>query len=296
MENGSIGESRARSFLIDRFWILERSVDIDGADILIQRRITTQNILDPSAPRLGVVQAKFYESATTTHYIPFNYLTDKKGKPRGEFFVLCFTGSEDAKVASFLTAEDALLNFKEATGDMAGNIALPGKAVFTDLYIVRSQTSVLERIEQSLKYADIISNRQFVLSGLQGTSINPHTDPLYEEPIFNPHASIPEAFTEFKKMATHAMCKVEDFYDLLLKIASSSDPETALATFEKIRREGYGVSVKYDFGSMALYDALPYHKEVHEALTKLGLLKPFVALQDAVTNEVVARTASVLSR
>lgn len=32
MQNGSIGEMRTKAFLIDRFWILERSVDIHGGD------------------------------------------------------------------------------------------------------------------------------------------------------------------------------------------------------------------------------------------------------------------------
>ena len=41
MQNGVIGEARTKSFLLDRFWILERSVDIQGADFLIQRRITS---------------------------------------------------------------------------------------------------------------------------------------------------------------------------------------------------------------------------------------------------------------
>ena len=294
MENGSRGESRARSFLIDRFWILERSVDIDGADLLIQRRITTQNILDPSAPRFGVVQAKFYESESTTHYIPLGYLTDQKVKPRGEFFVLSFTGSEDAKVTAFLMARDVLRNFKEASGDKAGQIALPGKAVFTDKFIVKSQTAALEQIEQSLRYADIISNRQFVLGGLRGTSINPHTDPLYEEPIDNPHASIPEAFMDFKKMANSAMYEVEDFYEHFLKIVSASDPEAALVAYEKVRREGFGVSVKHSIDNNDLEAALRHHKEVHEELTKLRLLKPYVVLQETVREEVVARTSGGL--
>jgi hypothetical protein len=35
-ENGVVGEARTRAFLVDRFWVLERSVDIEGADFLIQ--------------------------------------------------------------------------------------------------------------------------------------------------------------------------------------------------------------------------------------------------------------------
>jgi hypothetical protein len=52
MQNGSIGEARARAFLLDRFWVLERSVDIDGADFIIQRRLTEKTLLDREAPRL----------------------------------------------------------------------------------------------------------------------------------------------------------------------------------------------------------------------------------------------------
>ena len=64
MQNGSIGEARSKAFLIDRFWLLERSVDIDGADFIIQRRLTKKNLLDKEAPRLGVVQAKFFGRPT----------------------------------------------------------------------------------------------------------------------------------------------------------------------------------------------------------------------------------------
>lgn len=66
MENGSVGEARTRSFLIDRFWVLKRSVDTDGADFLIQRRTTTQRFTDKVPPRVGVVQAKFFQDRRTS--------------------------------------------------------------------------------------------------------------------------------------------------------------------------------------------------------------------------------------
>ncbi len=55
MENGSVGEARAKAFLIDRFWILERSVDIDGADFLIQSRSIAGRFTDRAPPKIGVV-------------------------------------------------------------------------------------------------------------------------------------------------------------------------------------------------------------------------------------------------
>lgn len=60
-ENGAIGEARARAFLLERFWLLERSIDKDGADYLIQRRLTEDNFLSRDPPRLGVVQVKFVQ-------------------------------------------------------------------------------------------------------------------------------------------------------------------------------------------------------------------------------------------
>jgi hypothetical protein len=50
MEHGAIGEARAKAFLLDRFWVLERSVDIHGADYLIQRQIRQSNFLDREPP------------------------------------------------------------------------------------------------------------------------------------------------------------------------------------------------------------------------------------------------------
>jgi hypothetical protein len=295
MENGTIGESRARSFLIDRFWILERSVDIHGADLLIQRRVTSANILDPAPPRFGVVQAKFYESDGTTQYVPRNYLVDAKGKPQSEFFVLCFTGSEDSKVIAFITASEVINRFNESAGDKAGQYALPFKAVFTDEFTVKSQAKTLDRIEQSLRYADIIGNRQYVLNGLSGTMINPHTDPLFEEPIDNPNGPIPETFLELKKSANSAMYEVEDFYDLLLKIVSASNPEAALAAYKEVRRAGFGVSVRCTLEDQYLEDAVRHHKEVHSELTKAGLLKAYLALQDSMRQEVIAKCSNNLA-
>ena len=65
MENGALGEARAKAFLLERFWILERSVDIEGADYLIQRKITSQNFMDETPPNLGVVQVKYIQDGKT---------------------------------------------------------------------------------------------------------------------------------------------------------------------------------------------------------------------------------------
>jgi hypothetical protein len=86
MQNGTLGEARAKAFLLDRFWVLERSVDIEGADFIIQKRITTKNLLDREPPRLGVVQVKFFGSTETAHYVHKEYVVDGENKPRWGVF------------------------------------------------------------------------------------------------------------------------------------------------------------------------------------------------------------------
>jgi hypothetical protein len=75
--------------LLERFWILERSADVDGADLIIQRRLINRSLLDRTPPRVGLIQAKFFADSATTHYVHCEYVTTSEGKPRTEFFVIC---------------------------------------------------------------------------------------------------------------------------------------------------------------------------------------------------------------
>ena len=78
MEHGATGEARTKAFLLDRFWVMERSVDIDGADFLIQLRSLSTRFTDASPPRVGIVQAKYYQDRATTQYIPCHYVVDDR--------------------------------------------------------------------------------------------------------------------------------------------------------------------------------------------------------------------------
>ena len=117
-QNGAIGEARTRSFLLDRFWILERSIDIHGADFIIQRRLTNRNILDRNAPKLGVVQAKFISTSSTYHYIHSEYVVDKDELPREEFFLIIHTGNEEIQQMYFLTTKEITENSMSLTLEM----------------------------------------------------------------------------------------------------------------------------------------------------------------------------------
>src|SRR4051812_25171107 len=114
MENGALGEARARAFLLDRFWVLERSVDIEGADYLVQRRLTAANFMDREPPRLGVIQVKFVQDGKSGMTIDKSHVCDDRGHACSEFFLLVFTDREDHENAYMLTAHDILKEFTES--------------------------------------------------------------------------------------------------------------------------------------------------------------------------------------
>lgn len=232
-QNGGIGEARTKAFLIDRFWILERSVDIEGADFIIQRRLTKESILDDRAPRMGVVQAKFYQSENTTHYIPKSYVLDANEKSRDEFFLIAHTGDEEMPRSFFLTATILSKDFqlKERNGTMF--FALPGKTILgNSKYYVSNKKHILNRMERQLEFADLSKNRTF-LTNIQRSSVN-HSDILteYREPIPNWWGDIPEEFKKLKETTHETMTNLERVHGLLKEIVDEVDPIRALSLLE----------------------------------------------------------------
>jgi hypothetical protein len=116
MEHGVLGEARARAFLLDRFWVLKRSVDIEGADLLIQLRDTRLGVFDSASPRVGLVQVKFIQDTNTAITIPAAYVRDGAGDAHNEFFLIVCTGSEDSERLFLLSASDICEGFDETQG------------------------------------------------------------------------------------------------------------------------------------------------------------------------------------
>jgi len=215
MQNGSIGEARTRAFLLDRFWVLERSVDIDGADFIIQRRITNKNLLDRDAPRLGVIQVKFFGATSTTHYVHKEYVQNEDGEARSEFFLVCHAGNEEEPTAYLLTADEIVTNFSISVDSGNEKYRLPyDKIVGESPYQIKNRKRSLDRIESQLEHADFNQNRRFLSWALPSAALN--TDaihPLYREPIDNWWGDIPTSFKELKETAQSAMIDIEEIYD-----------------------------------------------------------------------------------
>src|SRR5690348_709614 len=106
-EHGVLGEARARALLLERFWVLDRSVDVRGADLLIQRRY----LLDRKAQILGRIQAKFVQDGRTSMRIPRRDIVDEDGTAQ-DYFLLIFTGFGKESRSFLISANELVHNFQ----------------------------------------------------------------------------------------------------------------------------------------------------------------------------------------
>ncbi|MGO9122893.1 MAG: hypothetical protein ACLQPD_35390 [Desulfomonilaceae bacterium] len=291
MENGSIGEARARAFLIDRFWILERSVDIDGADFLIQRRLTEKNFLDQKAPRLGVVQAKFAQDEGTTHYIHKNYVWNQNtSRPYGEFFVLLFSGYGETESIYLLSAEEISTQFRLSRDGR--KYIVPARQVMRSKHFsVRNKQLSLDRIDHALKIAELEANRWFLRSTqYEYIEINAdHIDYEYQLPFDNWWGDVKKQFFGLKERVRSLKMEMEDTIEVLRRILLEKDPVEALNIIEaelEISREEICFRAK-DFWDPDFWEVATAQKKKASQLRERGLLEAYVALQTAIEDWIV---------
>lgn len=283
VENGAIAEARTRSFLLDRFWLLERSIDLEGADLIVQRRLTTQSLLDRTPPQLGYyVQAKFYANAKTTHYVHREYVVDGDA-PRPEFFVVCHTGTEGSAHAYFLTASDIVDNFK-LTSDAHSRpdcYAMPGAVLLAQRFEIVDRGRVLDAIERALRDADFYRNRTFLSWAMPRIpEEHPPILPMYEESIDNWWGDIPEGFSKVRDAARRAQWDVREALEMLCEIETSNDPERCQELAEELWHNwGNRVTLPDDIYDPELYKAVLHHKRRYEELCGSGLLGAHAALR-----------------
>jgi hypothetical protein len=288
MENGGLGEARAKAFLMDRFWVLERSVDVEGADYLVQRRLTAQNFMDRDPPRLGVVQVKFIQDGGTSISIHKSYVCDDKGHPYNEFFLLVFTGREDHEKAYLLSARDIVDTFSQVSDGRVTRLRLGGnKLIANSNFEVTKKRAALDRIEHALCNSDFLANRRFLGSTGYVKISRDHIDEDYLKPLDNCYADIQEQFFKSKKQLQSALFDVQDVAEAMQKILRSTDPIEAAKIFEDDIAQyidGYGrlaLGSGRDFGfDEDFVDAVKNHKARLEKLRVLGLTGNYFKVLD----------------
>lgn len=285
MQNGSIGEIRTKSFLMDRFWILERSVDIHGADFLIQRRLHERNILDVEPPRFGVVQAKFSQDEKTFHYINKKWILGEDSEPQLEFFLLIHTGEEEQRKMFLLTSSDISQDFEI---NNKNEFVIPSRKVFaSSKYQITNRKNSLDRIENSIQCAEFYKNRFFIASRL--SSLNPDFDailPDYKEKIEHWSGNIPELFKKQKQEAFDVLLIIEEIHELLKKFIESMDPIEACYIAERLYHH-FGTSIPLpEVFSEDFYCGAKNFKEMVDNMRDDGILDNYISARKCITDEI----------
>lgn len=101
--------------LVDDFWILNRSIDADGADIVIQPRFSSSEVMRKRREHMaafGFVQAKFFEGKNQVR-LAKRYIHNDGGAVRRDFFVFVHTlDSFDNAVDYFFSATEVVHNWE----------------------------------------------------------------------------------------------------------------------------------------------------------------------------------------
>ncbi|PEV50741.1 hypothetical protein COK37_21080 [Bacillus thuringiensis] len=289
MENGTIGEARTKAFLLDRFWILERSVDIDGADFIIQRRLTERNLLDKTPPRFGVIQVKFMQDKNTTQYIHERYILEN-GKPRKEFFLIVHTGIEEDKRQFLLSAADITVNFQVANGKNKNKYAISGRRLLTSkLFEIQNEKYALDCIEKALELAEFGSNRRFLTWALPSYKLSMNEiEYKYTLPLDNGVVSdIPKEVYKLKRKVQSCMFDMEDVLKQLSEILQENNPLVFLDNLTEINAE-YGINEKFNEDeTYFIYEAIEIHERKYKSLKEKGLLDNYLKMQSEFEDFII---------
>ncbi len=301
MENGGLGEARAKAFLMDRFWVLERSVDVEGADYLVQRRLTAQNFMDRDPPRLGIVQVKFIQDGNTSISIHKSYACDAQGAPYNEFFLLVFTGREDHEKCYLLSSTEILKEFAERVDGDRTLLQIKGsKLIATSNYEVLQKRRALDRIENALVNADFMSNRRF-LSGSSYVKISPdQIDADLLAPLDNQYGDIRKIFFEEKKKLQSTLFDIEEVVEAMQKMLRTTDPEEALRLYDDVIAQHIGGSFERDkiyfscdfFNDEDFFEAVRNHKARLAKLRELGVEASYFKLLELFENTVIQQLSA----
>jgi hypothetical protein len=172
-ENGAKGEARTKALLLDRFWVLERSVDVEGADFIVQSP-SGNHTLDRNPPRFGLIQAKFFQDGDTVAYIHHEYVCNEKKEARPEFFVLIHSREDDDQEVYFLTSSQIVKSFERVPDGQryAGRYKIKGQTVFNNVTFKRKKKDILDIIQKALIDAAAKANYAFMSQFLPGVVLH----------------------------------------------------------------------------------------------------------------------------
>ncbi|ETU79903.1 hypothetical protein Q095_00356 [Pseudomonas aeruginosa PS50] len=297
MEHGAAGEARTKAFLLDRFWVLERSVDIDGADFLIQLRSLNNRFTDSAPPRVGIVQAKYYQDKSTTQHIPCRYVVDDKGKPLNGFFAILNVGREDDSEMYLLSSADIVETLSRSSSEPANFVV--GAKAFKDKFRVINRSQALDKIQHAISGRSSIESLRFLDQvNIPYRKVEKEAiDYDYTLPIPNSQADIAKTFYEYRNNLRSLLYDMEEVLVAIDNIFKTTDPRMALIELGKIHEfrvnpyntlsdgvmfSGFKLNLDWNY----LPEALEEHEKILAALEKLNKRAAFINLSARVRKQL----------
>ncbi|MEN4568886.1 hypothetical protein [Pantoea agglomerans] len=166
-ENGAIGESLTQSILLKRFWVMRRSVDIDGADFLVQRRSDSLEELRQRALAIdifGIVQAKYFEKSNHVD-VQKSYVLDGE-IPRKDFFCMLHSHDDEEETFNyFFSAEDIINEFYLTKCQKYYRFSLTLNRNY-EAFKNKSIGFILDKIQGGMDKTEGEANKRFIKSKL----------------------------------------------------------------------------------------------------------------------------------
>jgi hypothetical protein len=236
MENGTLGESMCSTLLLQRFWVMKRSVDTDGGDFLIQIRDSSAKFTDMLPPRIGTVQSKFSQDKKTTHYVNKDYVVDPSGEPLRGFFLVIHVGAGDHPHRYILTASEISENLSVTIKE--GNpYYLIGADAYVPRYKMASAEVALDKIEGDLLRRSDEDKRRFLQSVLipDYDLKRRNLDYTWLLPIPNEHAYIPDEIYWIKSSLRLALYAYDDVQKMIGELLFSQDAKECASLIDQLR-------------------------------------------------------------
>ena len=162
-ENGRLGEALTEAVLLKRFWVLDRSADVDGGDFLVQKRHNSLQELRQSTKKidsLGIVQSKFFEGQNRVE-IKSHYVIDDN-EPREDFFCFIFTEDEYGEdVCYFFTAHDIVIHLDLSTNGEVYYFAILESRKYESFKGLKKKV-ILDKIENGMLKVEMSRNKEFL--------------------------------------------------------------------------------------------------------------------------------------
>lgn len=236
MENGTLGESMCSTLLLQRFWVMKRSVDTDGGDFLIQIRDSSVKFTDMLPPRIGTVQSKFSQDKKTTHYINKDYVVDSSDEPLRGFFLVIHVGVGDHPHRYVLTASEIAENLSVTIKNGSPYYVI-GKDAYASKFRVASAEAALDKIENDLLRRSEEDKRRFLQSVLipDYDLKRRNLDSDWLLPIPNEHAYLPDEIYRVKSSLRMALYAYDDVQKMIGELLFSQDAAECALIVDQLR-------------------------------------------------------------